>query len=100
MRHRGSKDKNHDELSSTFVALGCSVSDMATCGVDDFPDVVVGCIGKNHLVEYKNPETAYGRKGLNSGQQAFARDWRGGKVWVASSTDECAALVANWRRNT
>lgn len=98
-KHRGSKDKNHDELSGVFVEAGCSVSDMATCGVDDFPDVIVGCIGLNHLVEYKNPETRYGRSGLNAGQKVFARDWRGGKVWMVSTRDEALALVQNWRRH-
>lgn len=71
---------------------------MALAGVPDFPDVVVGYLGTDHLVEYKNPETRYGRAGLNPGQAVFARDWRGGKVWVVSSELEVDALVTNWRR--
>ena len=99
-KHRGSKDKNHDTLSMAFVSLACSVADMATCGVDDFPDVVVGCMGQNYLVEFKNPETAYGRRGMTAGQTRFARDWNGGRVYMATTIDEVAALVQNWRRGS
>lgn len=97
-RHRGSKDGNHDEVAARFVALGCDVVDMHACGVRDFLDLVVGCAGVTHIVEVKNPETRYGRAGLTIGQSAFARDWRGGKVYVVTSPDEAEALVMNWRR--
>ena len=33
-------------------------------------------------------------------QSAFARDWRGGRVWVVRSEDEATALVQNWRRSS
>ena len=99
MRRRGSKDKNHDEICDTFRQLGCSVAEMATCGVDDFPDVIVGLCGFDVQVEIKNPETAYGRRGLTDGQARYARDWAGRKPVMCSSVDEAVALVQNWRRN-
>ena len=33
-------------------------------------------------------------------QSAFARDWRGGPVYVVTSVDEATALVLNWRRSS
>lgn len=97
-RHRGSKDRNHDLLAERFRALGCSVADLYDTGLEDWPDLVVGCIGINHLVEVKNPDTRYGRAGLNAGQTVFARDWRGGQVWVVYTVEEATALVAAWRK--
>ncbi|WP_141233353.1 hypothetical protein [Lysobacter antibioticus] len=81
-----------------FEELGCSVVELHHAGIPGFPDLVVGCLGVNHLVEVKNPDTAYGRAGLNANQQTFNRDWRGERMFAVSSLDEAAALVQNWRR--
>jgi len=97
-RNRSKRDANHNDLTKAFEQLGCSVQDLSHAGVAGWPDVVVGCIGRNHLVEFKNPETAYGRAGLNPNQQAFARDWRGGQLYAVTTRDEVMALVQNWRR--
>lgn len=97
MRRRSKRDGNHAELSTAFEQLGCSVADLSHAGIPGWPDVVVGVVGTNALVEFKNPETRYGRAGLNPNQQAFARDWRGGKLYAVSSVDEVAALVRNLR---
>lgn len=96
---RGKKDANHDALKLVFQQMGCSVADLYNAGLPGFPDVVVGITGRDYLVEIKNPETRYGRAGLNSNQTAFARDWRGGQLYVVSTPDEVAALVNNLRRS-
>lgn len=92
------RDGTQQEVVDTFIALGCSVVDMAACGVPDFPDLVVGVIGITHLVEVKDQSTRYGRAGLSEGQSRFARDWRGSKVWLCHNALEAQALVQNWRR--
>lgn len=92
------KDGNHDDIVRAFEQLGCSVAQLHHSGIAGWPDLVCGVIGVNHLVEVKNPETRYGREGLNQNQQAFARDWRGGKLYAVSTVDECAHLVRNWRQ--
>ena len=97
MRRRARRDGNHAELQQAFEQLGCSVVDMAGAGIAGWPDVVIGVAGRNHLCEFKDPATRYGRAGPNANQQAFARDWRGGKLFVVSSVDEVAALVRNLR---
>jgi hypothetical protein len=98
IRRTSKRDVNHGGLTKAFERLGCTVQDLSHAGVSGWPDVVVGCIGQNHLVEFKNPETAYGRAGLNRNQRAFARDWRGGLVYAVSAPEEVEALVRNWRR--
>lgn len=98
MRKRGRKDGNHDNIVRAFERVGCTVAQLHDTGLPGWPDLVVGVIGVNHLVECKNLETAYGRAGLNENQSAFARDWRGGKVWVATSEVDAYNLVAEWRK--
>lgn len=97
-RVKARKDGNHTELARHFEALGCSVVELPHAGVAGFPDLVCGVVGVNHLVELKNPETAYGRAGLSSTQRIFNRDWRGAPMVAVSSVDEVTALVTNWRR--
>lgn len=95
---RAKKDANHDALAAVFRQMGCSVADLVSTGIPGWPDICVGAVGLNHLVECKNPETAYGRAGLNANQQAFARDWRGGKVYTVATTEDVITLVNRWRR--
>lgn len=98
-RPAAKRDANHAVIARHFEALGCSVVELPHAGVAGFPDLVVGCIGVNRLVEVKNPETAYGRRGLNANQQAFNRDWRGEPMFAVCSEDAVTALVQNWRRD-
>ena len=95
---RSKKDANHDDIVALFRELGCSVIEMHATGIPGFPDLACGAIGRTHLVEVKNRETAYGRRGLNDNQTAFARDWRGERIYTVSSEDEVIAVVQNWRR--
>lgn len=97
MRKAARRDDNHNELVGVFRALGCTVFETDRVG-EGFPDVVVGCIGVNHLVEIKNPGTDYGRAGLNQKQKLFNDPWRGEKVVAVWTQDEVTALVANWRK--
>lgn len=98
-RYARRRDGNHAQLTKAFLQLGCTIADLSHAGLPGWPDVVAGCAGRDWLVEYKNPETRYGRAGLNSNQQAFSRDWRGGQLYVVSTVEEVAALVSNWRRH-
>ena len=99
VRRAAKRDANHADIVARFHALGCSVFETDRVG-DGFPDIVCGCIGVNHLVEIKNPETRYGRAGLNGNQTAFNNAWRGSKVWLVCSEDEATVVVQHWRRGT
>jgi hypothetical protein len=99
MRQAARRDGNHKAVVDRFRALGCSVFETDRVG-EGFPDLVVGCIGVNHLVEVKSLETRYGRAGLSGSQAQFNNAWRGSKVWLVCSEDEATAVVQNWRRGT
>jgi len=94
---RSRKDNNHEALASLFRQMGCSAIDMIDTGIPGWPDLCIGLFGKTHNVEIKNPDTAYGRSGLNSNQTAFARDWKGEPIEIVSTPDEVIALVRKWR---
>lgn len=92
----GHKDKNHDQMVSVFEQMGCSVLETHTMG-GGFPDLVLGLIGQTILVEVKNPETGYGRKGLSESQRKMSDAWRGSKVNVVSTEDEAIDLIQRVR---
>lgn len=96
MRLKGRKDLNHDVIQNAFLQLGCSVLDLSAQG-RGVPDLIVACGGVIHLVEIKNPETYYGRRGLNKRQQAFKERF-GGCVENVATVEDVAALVIAWRR--
>jgi hypothetical protein len=97
MHHHGSRDGNHEEIKAAFLALGCTVADTALAGIPGFPDLVVGCIGVNHLVEIKNTATGYGKRGLSKGQIDFNDAWRGECAALVHTADDAASLVGMWR---
>jgi Holliday junction resolvase len=92
------KDHNHDSLVADLKKLGCKIIDMAAVG-DRFPDLLVLCRRDLLLVEVKNLDTGYGKRGLNKGQREFATWWttEGGKVYVIRNTDDCIKLVSDDR---
>lgn len=100
MRYARKRDGNHSAIAKTFERMGCTVLDTSSIGLAGFPDLVVGFRQTNHLVEVKNPETRYGRAGLNEAQSAFNRHWNGAGMWAVSSEDEAMAVVRNWARHS
>lgn len=97
VRRAARRDANHNAVADTFRALGCSVFETDRVG-EGFPDLVVGMTGLNLLIEVKNPETHYGRGGLNKSQKNFNDAWRGDRMVVITSPDEAAAFVLNRRK--
>ncbi len=94
-RWAGKKDANHSELVSVFRSLGASVIDLSNIG-NGCPDIAIWCHGTWEMVEIKNRNTAYGRKGLNKMQKTFA-DATGARVHVVATQDECIELVKRIR---
>lgn len=83
------KDSNHGEIVATFRALGCTVQALNGAAV---PDLLVGCGGRNYLVEVKTPTGK-----LRPKQEVWHRQWRG-QVCIARNTNEAEALVSQWRK--
>lgn len=92
-RGRAKLDSNHFEVIAAFKAFGAGVIDASTMGAG-FPDLLVNINGSAQLVEVKNPNTEYGRKGLTAAQQRFADEWRGSPVHIVRTVEDVQHFIA------
>ena len=85
-KYGAKRDANHTTIFGAINAI-TAVKDLsnAGCGV---PDGLAWVNGGWHLFDVKNPQTGYGRRGLNQRQKSWADDWRGGPVFLIYSPDE------------
>ncbi len=91
-RYGVKKDANHKDVVDALEKLGAGVVDLSSvgCGV---PDLVVWCKDVWHLVDIKNANTAYGKRGLNKRQRDWATNWKGGPVYMLYTIEDAAELV-------
>ena len=96
MRKYGAKkDANHSDIVAALEKMSVQVIDTSDHG-GGFPDLIC-CVRKQTLlVEIKNRDTAYGRRGLNKLQLKFAENWRGGAVYIVANLED-AQHLANGR---
>lgn len=64
---KGKKDANHNEITNALRAVGASVSDLVKVG-GGVPDIIAGYRGTWYVIEIKNPNTQYGKKGFSENQ--------------------------------
>lgn len=87
-------DLNQPGIVLVLRQVGASIIDTSDIG-NGFPDLVVGFRGKNYLLEIKNQETHYGRKGLNPNQQEWCDTWHGNApIVVYTANDALRAIGA------
>ena len=96
MSKRKRVDANQKEIVAALRESGASVIVCSHIG-DGFPDLLVGYNGQTFLVEVKNPNTAYGKKGLNYDQAKFASGW-GGTVHIVRNAEEAMSVIGCVRR--
>lgn len=91
-KYGAKKDANHNIISTYLEYRGCFVKDLsgAGCGV---PDMIVWVKTEWVLVEIKNMKTGYGKRGLNKRQKEWAANWKGGKVYLVTSTEDAELLA-------
>lgn len=85
------RDANHAEITQAFQQLGCTVFDASALG-DGFPDLVVGLVKQNLLVECKTKDGE-----LTPPQQRLIEEWRG-EIHVVDSPEMATTLVQLVRR--
>lgn len=94
----GGVDHNQAAIIKAFEKMGALV--VRTDGVGNgMFDLIVGVFGELHLVEVKNPETGYGRQGLNKNQMDFAEKFKGASLHIVRTIDDAEALVSKWRED-
>lgn len=88
MRRAARVDANQDQIVAALVAAGASVE------VIGRPvDLLVGHRGQTLLVEVKNPDSRYGRRGANDNQREFMDAWRGGPVALVDSAEAALRVL-------
>jgi hypothetical protein len=86
------KDANHRAIVDALRRLGVPFIDMSKLG-NGVPDGAVLVKGVTYLVEFKNPQSQYGKKGLSPAQRKWADEWQGGDVYIVQSLDDVLALA-------
>lgn len=89
---RKRKDNNHKEIVSALEKIGVSVLDLSNNG-GGAPDLCLGYRGITKLLEIKNKEFSYGKKGLAKKQSKFAEGWNGSNIGTATTIDEAIKFV-------
>jgi hypothetical protein len=92
-RWNARRDANSKEVIDALRAAGASVVD-----VGQPLDLVVGYVGKTVLMEIKNPNSRYGRKGDNGNQKDFKATWQGGAVATVDSAEAALRVLGVMRR--
>lgn len=95
-RFRRKVDSNHRAITAAFRMLGASAHAIASDVKAGLPDLVVGYLGRTHLVEVK-PDTELARHQPSEAQQKWAQAWKGGSVALVRNTTQVAALLVMWR---
>lgn len=93
MRRAARIDENQPAIVQALRAAGASVH------VIGLPvDLLVGIDGHTLLMEVKNPQSRYGKKGANENQQSFMADWQGGAVALVDGPEAALRHVEMLRR--
>jgi ribosomal protein S28E/S33 len=88
VRYAARVDGNQAEIVEALRAAGASVE------VIGLPvDLLVGYMGRTILLEVKNPDTRYGKRGANKNQQEFRTGWRGDVVTLCDGPDSALRAI-------
>ena len=96
MRRVARVDANHKAVTEAFRAMGCSVTSTAQLG-KGFPDLCVGVVGRNLLIEVKDSAKRPSARKLTPDQEEFKATWRGSILYVDNAR-EVLGIVNAMRR--
>lgn len=95
------EDYNQKEIVKAFEKFGALVMDLASVG-GGCPDLFVMWAGRGVFVEVKNPETAYGRRGLNKNQLRLQSglEANGCQMQIARTVDDVQKIMKSWKESS
>lgn len=91
-RRRVNRDLNQQPIVDTLRAVGAYVYDASHIG-GGFPDLICSFREAVYLLEVKNPDNWYGKRGLRPSQEKFNEAWRGIPIQVVRSVDEALRAI-------
>jgi hypothetical protein len=85
------KDANHNQIFD-ILRLLVPAKDLSSagCGV---PDGIAWVKNEWHFFDVKNPDTGYGRRGLNKRQERWAKEWEGGPVYLIYTPEDAVKFA-------
>lgn len=83
MKRAAKVDANQKQIVTALRQAGCTVQSLATVG-KGCPDLIVGCQGRNFLLEIKDGSKPPSARQLTEDQQTWHQNWRGQVVVVES----------------
>ena len=90
-KYGSKKDANHDEIFKAIRKIA-PAKDLSAAGYG-VPDGIAWVGGGWHFFDVKNPDTSYGKRGLNPIQKKWATDWRGGPVFLIYTVDQAVEFA-------
>lgn len=90
-KYGAKKDANHKEIFDVIKTF-TAVHDLSAAGFG-VPDGLAWVNDGWQLFDVKNPNTGYGKRGLNKRQKEWASDWRGGPVYLIYTVEEAQAFA-------
>ena len=94
MAHHKRTDKNQKSIVEALRKIGCSVFVLSDAG-QGLPDLLIGVEHFTLLLEVKNKENWYGKKGLSETQNEFSINWKGGLLLVVYDAEDAVNKVQN-----
>lgn len=91
LKYGAKKDANHNEIFA-MIRTFTAAHDLSNAG-NGVPDGVAWVVDGWQFFDVKNPNTGYGRRGLNKRQKEWASDWRGGPVYLIYTVEEAQAFA-------
>lgn len=85
------RDSNQDAIVEALTSADATVIDLHKIKFG-CPDILVGAVGKWHLMEIKNPDTAYGKAGLTKAQRAWHSAWRA-PVHIVTTVEDALDVI-------
>ena len=91
MRKAAKTDANHSQVVNALRQVGASVQSLAATD-KGCPDLLVGYLGINYLMEIKDGDKVLSKQKLNIDQEHWHNFWRG-SVYVVKSVDEALKIL-------
>ena len=91
MRRAARTDKNHEQVVNVLRQMGASVQSLAATG-KGCPDLLVGYLGINYLMEVKDGDKVLSKQKLTIDQEDWHSLWRG-TVHIVKSVDEALLIL-------
>jgi hypothetical protein len=86
VRRAARTDANQDAIVEALRMVGASVQSLSAVG-KGCPDLLVGYMGRNWLMECKDGDKTPGNRPLTEDQKQWCRAWRGHVSIVLSSVE-------------